>query len=408
MSPQLTLILVVAVGYLAAHVAFEWLAKRFLLVSGAEYLLLGVLIGPAGAGLVDAETVTAFTPITMLAMGWIGVGLGLRLNLSALLRIPAFMGRIGVAEALGTFVLTAGVMALGLDWYADVPFEQVLPAAVALGAIATCSATNAVDVVANQLGRREPIVRQLGVASMADALVAAVAIAALLCVTHPVGLTAWGRDPTVTEWAVITVAIGVVGGGLVHLFLGDEADVDRLFVALAASIVLVAGAAAYLQLSPILPSMLMGAMLANTSRQRSALVGLLDKIERPFTFVLLICAGALWQPTLRDWGLPVLLFLVLRLAGKLGGARLAARLNGMLPAYGPMWGRALLGQGSLAIALALNVLLVEQSPLANLVFTAALASVLLTDVLAARFASGVAERLLGPLPEPMRRVSGGH
>ena len=46
MSAALILVLVVAVAYLAAHVAFDWIARRFLIVSGAEYLVLGILIGP--------------------------------------------------------------------------------------------------------------------------------------------------------------------------------------------------------------------------------------------------------------------------------------------------------------------------------------------------------------------------
>lgn len=400
MSPQLSLILLVAVGYLAAHVAFDWLAKRFLLVSGAEYLLLGIFIGPLGAGLLDENTVRGLTPITMLALGWIGVALGLRLHLPTLVRIPAFMYRVGLAEALATFVLTAGVMAIALAWFTGATPAVVLPVALILGAVATCSGTSGVDVVALRLGQREPIVRQLRVATLTDALVAVIALALVLCLAHPPGLTSWGRDPTVTEWAVITVTIGIVGGMLVHLFLGDEQKVDRLMVGLAASILLVTGSAAYLQLSPLLPAVLMGGILANTSRQRRILEELLAKVERPFTFVLLICAGALWQPTLRDWGIPVVLFLALRTAGKLGGARLAARMNGMLPTYGPTWGRALMGQGSLAIAIALNLLLVDPGPLASIVFSAALASVLLTDILSARFAEAVATRLLGPLPDP--------
>ena len=57
----------------------------------------------------------------------------------------------------------------------------------------------------------------------------------------------------------------------------------------------------------------------------------------------------------------------------------------MLPALGLHWGRGLLGQGGLALAVALSYLYQEDVPLANLVFTAAVASVLLTDVLSARF-----------------------
>ena len=98
-----------------------------------------------------------------------------------------------------------------------------------------------------------------------------------------------------------------------------------------------------------------------------------------------VLAGATWRPSVRDWVLLVLLFILVRIAAKIGAARLAARWNGMLPALGPHWGRGLLGQGGLALAVALSYLYQEDVPLANLVFTAAVASVLLTDVLSARF-----------------------
>ena len=47
MSAGLVLILVVG-AYVAAHLASEWLARRYLIVSGAEYLLLGIPARPAG------------------------------------------------------------------------------------------------------------------------------------------------------------------------------------------------------------------------------------------------------------------------------------------------------------------------------------------------------------------------
>ncbi len=48
-----------------------------------------------------------------------------------------------------------------------------------------------------------------------------------------------------------------------------------------------------------------------------------------------------------------------------------------------------MGQGGLAVAIALNYRLLEHVPFANLVFTAALLSVLFTDLLSARAAGAV-------------------
>jgi hypothetical protein len=107
-----------------------------------------------------------------------------------------------------------------------------------------------------------------------------------------------------------------------------------------------------------------------------------------------VFAGAAWQPGGSPWAIvPVVLFLAARVLAKVGGARLAARMNDALPALGPDWGRALLGQGGLAIALALNFSRLESSPLANVVFSAAILSVLITDVASARIIQSVLERV---------------
>jgi len=84
MSSGLILILAVAIAYLAARVAFDWLARRFLIVSGAEYLLLGILLGPQVAGALSAETLAAFAPLTTLSLGWIGAIVGMQFFLPGL------------------------------------------------------------------------------------------------------------------------------------------------------------------------------------------------------------------------------------------------------------------------------------------------------------------------------------
>ena len=60
----------------------------------------------------------------------------------------------------------------------------------------------------------------------------------------------------------------------------------------------------------------------------------------------------------------------------------------MLRGLGPNWGRGLLGQGSLATAIALNYRIFDTSSLPDVVFSAAIASVVITDLFSARFARG--------------------
>jgi Kef-type K+ transport system membrane component KefB len=244
-----------------------------------------------------------------------------------------------------------------------------------------------------------------------DACIAIVAFGLLLCIAHP-GPPTDVRPPTPTEWAVISIGIGCLGGALFHLFLGAERNRDRLFISLAGAITLASGAAAYVRLSPLLPTLLIGAILVNTTRNRHEITSVIGAVQRPLYFVLLVFAGAAWQPTIRASVLPVLVFFIVRIVAKLGAARIAARGSGMLAAVGPDWGRGLLGQGSLATAIALNYWTFDNTLVPNVVFTAALVSVLLTDVLSARFIQAAIRRhdeaaggqILSDADLPVRRL----
>lgn len=55
MAGLFILVLIVAGAYLAPHWAFEWLGARYVLVSGAEYLRLGILLGPPVSGVLHAS-----------------------------------------------------------------------------------------------------------------------------------------------------------------------------------------------------------------------------------------------------------------------------------------------------------------------------------------------------------------
>ncbi|MBW3535929.1 MAG: hypothetical protein KY453_12065 [Gemmatimonadetes bacterium] len=390
MSGTLVLVLAVAGAYLAAHVAFDWLARRFLVVSGGEYLLLGILLGPHVGGVIRPDAVGGFAPLMTLALAWIGAVVGSQFHVPSLARIPRVYYRVALTEPLLTFVLAGGAMAAVLAVVGGVGLWDVLVPAAALGAVAVASAPTGIAMAARDLPRRQALVRQLEVVTALDALVAILALGILVSVAHP-GAPETVRAPTATEWVVITMGIGTVGGVLFHLFLADEESIDRLFIGLAGALILVSGAAAYIGVSVLLPAMLVGAILTNTSTHREALLESLGGVERPLYFGLLVFAGAAWNPGASGWLLPVLLFLLVRTVAKTGGARLAAAASGMLPALGPRWGRALLGQGGLAVALALDYRLMGGEAGQSIVFSAAIASVLVTDFTSARLARSVVD-----------------
>lgn len=390
MTSGLVLLLVVAIAYLATHVASDWLARRFVLVSGAEYLVLGILLGPQVSGLVSVEVVRGFAPVATLLLGWMGALVGMALHLPDLVKVPGLTYRLAFGQALLTLLVVGALEAVALHLALGLSVRSALATALAMGAIATASMRAPVDVATRVLRGGAGLVRQrqLEVCVVVDAVVAIVAFGLFFALYHPT-LVSDVRPPTTAEWMLVTVAVGLACGILFHLFVGDEQKADRLVVALAGAVILASGTASFLGLSPVLASLVFGFAVVNTSRNREEVRAVLLRAERPFYFVLLILAGATWRPSARLWVVPVIVFVLARYVGKVGGARLLTRWNGAVPLLGDQWGRALLGQGALAIALGLDYILRDASRVPNVVFTAALASVLLTDLLSARLVRSV-------------------
>ena len=397
MSSTLSLILIVGAAFLAAHVLFEWLARRFRIVSGAEYLVLGILLGPYVTGFMSTDVVSSFAPFMTLALGWTGAAVGMQLYLPRLIKTRAIVYRTALLEAVIAFVSVTGVMVAAFSWAFSLAYSQVILPAVTLGAIAVASASSALPLF--EESDDHPIVEQLETTALIDSVFAIIVFGLLLCVVH-VEVPVYDRVLTDTEWAAIAIGIGVVGGTLFHLFIGEERNPDRLFIALAGSIILACGATAYLRLSPLFSGLIIGAILVNTSTNREEIVTQMASIEKPLYFVLLIFAGAAWQPSQHAWVLPVVLFVFMRIAAKLGAARLAVRIERRMETLGQNWGRVLFTQGTLALAIALNYSLDDNVVVPNVVFTAAVVSVLMNDLFGARIITALLDE-----PEPVLPVN---
>jgi Kef-type K+ transport system membrane component KefB len=183
-SASLVLIIVVATAYLATHLLYEWLAKRLLIVSGAEYLVLGILLGPQVTGVIPIEAAESFGPIIVLGIGWIGLTVGMQFYLPRLVRITGLTFRLAVIESLVTLGVVGGVLwwafpALGLtsEFWAIVP-------ALALGAIAVASTPAGLDIALRDRKRREPVVNQLETSLGVNAFVAIVTVGILFAWVH--------------------------------------------------------------------------------------------------------------------------------------------------------------------------------------------------------------------------------
>jgi hypothetical protein len=402
MQTTLAAIAVVTVGYIFAYLLFDRLRDRYGYVGGAEYVVIGFLLGPQVSGLLNAGQVQDLTPIVSLALGWLGMLLGTYFRLPTMALIEADHLRIAFAEAVGTFLAAGAALLAVFRFLAGASWTEAAAQAVTLGAVATLTSPIAVDAVVDRIRSRSQVPPVLQLTARIDALIAVVAFGLVLAVLHQGQVAPGVRPPTATEWAVINVAVGVASGVLFHLFLGPRGHLDegRLFVALAGAIVVASGASYYLNLSPIYTNLILGFILVNSGSAHRDVTRLLLSTERPVYLALLLFAGAAWSPGSVDLLFIAPLFVAIRLGARTLGGRLAGLRVAPPELRTPGLGRGLLALGGIGVAIALNYGQVYPDLHPRLILSATLLAVLLFEIVASREAAAYVAALGDAAPGP--------
>ncbi len=380
------LVIVIGAAYVLAHNVVERLERRFLVVSGAEYLLLGFLLGPAFPAIHAFDNVTGLLPIIALAAGWVGLLRGTDFDFASLQKLDPATWRIvflhhllpGAAVGFGAYYFFTES-----GWLLASSRDAALSAA-ALACFAAADSAEPFDLLARRYeisGRLAPLLRNG--TRLGDILVI-LAFGLIFAVFHENAPQAQDYSPSF--WAWVTVLLGGALGLLFSLFLvGDESDNSR-FLALVGIIAFASGGAYFLELSPLAVNLSMGFVLVNTARGGQLLHTTLESTERPMAIVLLIFAGALWQPTPL---VPTLLGLAGFLIARTGAKWLASAIAGWGTSLRKDLFRGLLAHGDVTLAMAVSFRLVYEGEAAKIAYTVVLGSIILNDLMAPRLLRGL-------------------
>ncbi len=381
----LGLLLFVGLAYLLAHFVVDWFQRRLLVVTGLEYVLLGVLLGPSAVEQVHVfKDLTGLAPIIAFAAGWVGLLYGMELDVRGLATSGDRSLRLAVVES----ALTGGIVALasqalltsGLFGLPALPSNVAIISASVLGCTAAAGSSSAVDLIRSRYPSLEsdllPLLRRT--ARLED-LLAIIVFGLIFCVFHQ-GSTRTAAPPAISDWVLLTTGLGLALGFLFTTFLGDDTSENSRFLALVGIIVFASGAAFFLNLSALLVNLLLGAVIVNT-RHGEAVFHTLGGTQRPVRLVLLVFAGALWVPV---EPLPAVLLAVAYAVARVVGKALACWVSALGTNLRNDLFRGLLAQGDVAIAMAISFRLVYHGPAVDLAYTAILASVVLNEFFAPR------------------------
>lgn len=351
--------------------------RGFGLPSGAEYLVLGVIIGPHALALLTRTNITTFEPIFVLGASWMALVAGLGYGVVGQRRIHPGRAFAGVV-----FGAAAGAAVTAAVWFAfhtlDVfPPSERLRTALAAGIVCSETTRHSVRWVVERHGARGPVSDWIADMARASALVPLGGLGWLMA-SAPVPLLAG----TTLERLVASLAIGVVLGIVSAVLLGREFRRDESWGILLGTSVLAAGLSAKMGLSSMTTLFVMGLTLALVSRHRHEIKFMVQSSEKPVVLPVLLAAGAsVAVDTVPKLAWIVAAALVARVGVELvRGLFLAAAV----PASRPAWAEVAFGMtstGAITLAAAYTLRVRAPGSSSDAVLVIAAASVLLGEVL---------------------------
>lgn len=337
-----------AIGaFLLLGLAADAIGRRTALPRVTLILLCGIAIGDGVLGLVPESLASRFGIITDMALMMVGFLLGGRLHLRSLREDGPQVVWISISAALGAVLMVLLLLLLlGLP-----PGLAILLGCVAA---ATDPAATLDTMMEQECGGRFPRVLA-AIVAIDDAW-------ALLLFSFGFALVSLLNGGGAISSSLTAVGHEIGGAvllgsvlGMPAAFLSGRIRPGQPMLTEALGLVLTCGGLAiWLEVSYLIATMVMGAVIANLARHHDYPFHEIENIEWPFMVIFFMLAGAALEiGALVDIGLVAALYMIGRIGGKLLGAWGGAGVSGAVPAVRRWMGPALLPQAGVAIGMGL-------------------------------------------------------
>lgn len=344
MSEGLTLMSLGAL-LLAAYAAHA-LGARVHIPRVTLLLIVGVLGGPLGLDLLPAGAVAWFPHVSSLTLAMVGFLLGERFAGRELRR----SGRHVLWVSVAVTTVTAGLVFLGLA-------VAGAPAALALllAAIAPATAPAAsVDIVREGRAHGPLTDVTLGVVAVDDAWGVMLFSVALAVVAV---LDGGGAVVELLNglWEIAgAILVGAALGVPMAWLTGRLKKGEPHLVEAAGFVFLCAGVASLMAVSYLMACMTLGAVVANRARHHKRPFHTIEGIAEPFLAMFFLLAGMRLELVgVGELSVLAGVYVVARVAGRLSGGWIGARLGDAGPVVATRVGWCLLPQAGVSVGLAL-------------------------------------------------------
>ena len=375
--------LILLLALLAGH-----LVKVVRIPEVTGYILAGIALGPSVLGWVTAENLNALEVLSEVALGLILFSVGSVFQFSRFRRLGRQFLYLTLAESvLAAVIVTGGVLAAEQPW-------QV---AALLGAIAIATAPASTLMVVRECDSEGPLTDNLlGIIAVNNLL--CISVYTLVAAAIDLGSGLGGGSifdavyraifPLVWQLAG-SAALGYLVGLMLAGWSTQVTETGEILILLAGSILLCVGVARFLDLSPLVASLAVGATMVNLAERSRALFDTLSGTDPPFYAIFFVLAGAdLDLALVPTMGVVGLVYVFGRAFGKFVGAVAGARWLDLEVNVQRFLGFGLMAQAGLAVGLTIAI---EQryesfSPIVTTVVLAAVAVFEMVGPISTRFA----------------------
>ena len=320
------------------------------LPSGAEWLLIGVGLGPLGLGAFDSSTIREFQPLVIAGLGWVAMVIGIDYGYVGERRIGWRSMTLG--WMLSLFSLAASTLAV---WFVARRYSSLNPAeipttALVLGLVSCETTRHAVRWVVERRQAVGPLGDLLAELGDADDAVPIWGISFLI---------AWVVKPDLDVELHFAVRVGITlvlgfGLGLVAAaLLAKNLAFGESWTVLLGTALLGVGVSMRMGLAALSVLFIAGGVISLLSHRHSELRALMAPMERPVMLPVLLLAGASLEFSQRIPGAYVLTAAVLlaRLLSKLASGYLVSLWVVRGRRSPAATGGALLASGTLSISI---------------------------------------------------------
>jgi len=330
MTPLMLLLVVFLFGYLATHLFIIRLRKTQYLFIGIEYIIAGILINPSFSTklnqffnikipiLLNPDIIYQIKPGVLLVLGFYGLITGLKFKVNKLSDCKKADWLLSFFEFFFAFLVVGALsfIPLYMLFFNGYNLPILLSGAYILAIASAITSHSFISNITEKLNLVGPLSKLFFNSSY---------------ITFNFGIIFYGflfaifrfgniqiLNFTQIEWVVLSLFFAAIMGLLFFLFLGNEKDENKIYIALIGIVLFSVGVAFLLKLSPIYITFIVGAILTNVSKIGDGILSVFEKINQPISVLIVIFAGIFWVPaSIYYFFAVIIIFMLLRFTSKM-------------------------------------------------------------------------------------------